>query len=333
MIQHDLLALPAGERNILQLISVRLLCAVGDAHKYEECKAVVKCSGQLFTAKGRTIMQMGWKIPELTFRGAAGLGTGERGDKEVVIPALTKGQVLSPVVADIKEGKTSPPKHFTEDTLLSAMENAGADEAPEDAERKGLGTPATRAGIIEKLVRAGFILRKGDKKTQHLFPTDKAKSLIAVLPDTVRSASMTAEWEHRLKQIERGHADGEAFIGDIQNMVRELVKTSHPVSNADSLFPSDKECIGICPRCGAPVTESSKGFFCENRACKFGIWRDNRFFTGKGQKVTAKIVAPLLKEGFVRMTDLRSAKTGKTYAAAIYLDVSEDGAPQFRLEF
>ncbi len=171
MIQQELQALPSGERSILQLIAVRLLCAVGDTHKYQECKVIVRCGDQPFTAKGRTITQMGWKIPELTFRGAMGLGVGEQGEKEVTIPKLTKGQILAPVMADIKEGKTSPPRHFTEDTLLSAMENAGVDESPEDAERKGLGTPATRAGILEKLVKAGFLIRKGDRKTQHLLPS------------------------------------------------------------------------------------------------------------------------------------------------------------------
>jgi len=333
MIQQELQALPIGEQSILQLLSVRLLCAVGDAHKYQECRVIVRCSDQPFTARGRTITQMGWKIPELTFRGAMGLGVGEQGEKEVTIPKLAKGQILSPVMADIKEGITSPPIHFTEDTLLSAMENAGADEAPEDAERKGLGTPATRAGILEKLVKAGFLIRKGDRKTQHLFPTDKAKALIAVLPESIRSASTTAEWEHRLQQIERGHADGEEFIGDIQDMVRELIRTTSPAADAPNLFRSDRESVGVCPRCGAPVTEAPKGFFCGNRACRFAVWKDNRFFTDKGQKVTAKIIAPLLKEGSVRLTNLKSPKTGKTYDATVFLDASGEGTPRFRLEF
>lgn len=236
-------------------------------------------------------------------------------------------------MADIKEGMTSPPRHFTEDTLLSAMENAGTDEAPEDAERKGLGTPATRAGILEKLVKAGFLIRKGDRKTQHLLPTGKAKALISVLPETIRSASMTAEWEHRLQQIERGHADSEEFIGDIQDMVRELIRTTSTAADAPKLFRSDRESVGVCPRCGAPVTEASKGFFCENRACKFGIWKDNRFFTDKGLKVTAKIITPLLKDGFLHLTNLKSAKTGKPYDTTVFMDASGEGAPRLRLDF
>ncbi len=330
MAEHDLQTLPSGERSILQLICVRLLCAVGDVHKYEECKAVVKCCDYVFTAKSRTTTQMGWKIPEMTFRGAARLGTGE---KDISLPVLAKGQVLSPIMASVKEGKTSPPKSFTEDTLLSAMENAGADDASEDAERKGLGTPATRAGIIEKLVKAGFITRHGEGKTQHLLPTDKAKALISVLPETIRSASMTAEWEHRLKQIERGNEAGEKFIGDIEHMVRELVKNCRLAENAADVFPSDRERIGTCPRCGASVSETGKGFFCENRVCRFGIWKDNRFFSSKGQKVTAKIVAPLLKEGFVQLTDLHSVKSGKCYTATVFLDDSAEDMPRFRLEF
>jgi len=333
MIQQELQALPSGERSILQLIAVRLLCAVGDAHKYEECRIVVRCGDQPFAAKGRTTTQMGWKIPELTFRGAMGLGIGEQGEKEVTIPKLTMGQIIAPVMADIMEGKTSPPRHFTEDTLLSAMENAGADEAPEDAERKGLGTPATRAGILEKLVKSGFLIRKGDRKTQYLLPTDKAKVLISVLPESIRSASTTAEWEHRLQQIERGHADGEEFTGDIQDMVRELIRTTKPAADMPNLFRSDRESVGVCPRCGTPVTESPKGYFCENRACRFGIWKDNRFFTDKGQKVTAKIITPLLKEGSVRLTNLKSPKTGNTYDATVFLDASGEGTPRFRLEF
>ena len=333
MIQQELLALPSGERSILQLIAVRLLCAVGDAHKYEECRVIVRCSDQPFTARGRTITQMGWKIPELTFRGAMGLGVGEQGEKEVTIPKLAKGQILSPVMADIKEGITSPPKHFTEDTLLSAMENAGVDEAPEDAERKGLGTPATRAGILEKLVKSGFLIRKGDRKTQHLLSTDKAKALIAVLPESIRSASMTAEWEHRLLEIERGHANGEEFTGDIQDMVRELIRTTRPAADISSLFRSNRESVGVCPRCGSPIIEAPKGFFCENRACRFAVWKDNRFFMDKGQKVTAKIIASLLKEGSVRLTNLKSPKTGKSYDATVFMDGSGEGAPRFRLEF
>ena len=231
----------------------------------------------------------------------------------------------------VKDEKTTPPKHYTEDTLLAAMETAGAADAPEDAERKGLGTPATRAGTLEKLISAGFVERRGDKKAQHLMATGKGHALISIVPQQIQSPLMTAQWEHRLKEIERGEADADAFISDIVAMLHELVRESQ--QEKPTSFTSEQSVIGICPRCGAAVKENGKGFFCENKACGFAIFKNNQFFVQKGTTPNTKMVASLLKEGFVRMTGLHSAKNGKTYNATVYLEDGGTGYPRFRMQF
>jgi DNA topoisomerase-3 len=199
------------------------------------------------------------------------------------------------------------------------MENAGAEDAPEDAERKGLGTPATRAGIIEKLVKSGF----AERKQKSLIPTKKGTDLIAVLPDAVKSPLLTAEWEHRLKEIERGQLDAAGFMEGIAELTRGLVK-DHAAANPEyaGLFaaPASGEVAGVCPRCGKPVRESKKAFSCEDRACGFILWKDNMFLAAKKKALDKKTVAALLKEGRVFMSGLYSEKTGKTYDAFILLE-------------
>ncbi len=330
---YDLMALPQGERDILTMIVVRLVSALGDAHIYEETTVELMCEGYVFTAKGKTVSQMGWQIPQATFRGSLGARGAFEKEREFPIPQLTKGQELGPVLTSVKEGKTSPPKHYTEDTLLAAMETAGAQEAPEDAERKGLGTPATRAGILEKLISTGFIERKGDKKTKHLIATPKGNALIAVVPELIQSPSMTAEWEHRLKMIEHGEADRVSFMTDIRQMVSDLVANAVRVQDAEGVFPSEHKSVGVCPRCGAPVIETPKGFFCENRCCRFGIWKDNKFFIMKGHAVTAELVSLLLADGSVFLRGLQSSRSDRLYDATIYLDDRGEGTPRFRIEF
>ena len=333
MMEHDLLSLPAGERDVLQLISVRLLCAVGETHVYDETTVTLECEGVTFKAKGKTVVHMGWKIPEATFLGSIGDRIRkESSEREYPIPELEIGQTLSPVMTKIKEGKTSPPKPFTEDTLLSAMETAGAENMPEDAERKGLGTPATRAEIVEKLISTGYVVRKGDKRTKYLSPTTKGTALITVLPEQLQSPLLTAEWEQQLKRIEYGEVDPKEFMQEIREMLIALVKTARPVSGADTLFPSERKNLGACPLCGVAVTEKGKGFFCENQTCRFGIWKDNRFFADKGVQLTPDMVSALLKQGRVQMKGLRSQKTGKVYDAAIVMEM-KDGQPRFRLDF
>ena len=330
--ETDLSALPAGELALLQLISARLLCAVGQPHAYAETSVVVECAGQEFKAKGRAILNPGWR--ELDGHYKDTLKNKPDPEKEAkALPILSEGDTLSVVTAAVKEGKTSPPAHFTEDTLLSAMETAGAGEMPEDAERKGLGTPATRAGILEKLIKVGFVERKKVKKATHLMPTHEGVALITVLPDQIQSPSMTAEWEHRLKEIERGGAEPDAFLSEISAMLTELTGRYEAVKDAAALFPSDKESLGKCPRCGASVVEISKGFVCENRDCGFAIWKENKFFTAKRKKPTKALVTELLSTGRARLTGCYSEKTGKIYDATVVLNDTGGKYVGFKLEF
>ena len=315
----DVSALPAGEREILRLVSRQLLCAVGSPHQYAETAVMLDCAGYGFAAKGKTILVPGWKAY-----------LQEQADRP--LPELMEGQNISVASSSVKEGKTSPPKHYTEDTILSAMETAGAKDMPDDAERKGLGTPATRAAILEKLVTTGFVERKKAKKTVNLIPSQVGVSLVTVLPEQLQSPLLTAEWENRLKQVERGELEPDAFMNGISSMLRELIKTYTPVKGAEVLFPSGREAVGKCPRCGGNVAEGKKGFFCENDGCRFGLWKDNRFFAAKKKALTKAVAAALLKDGRVRLTGCYSEKTGKTYDATVILEDTGEHV-NFRLEF
>lgn len=331
MTREALAQLPMGERSILTLLAVRLLAATGEPCETDEVTVTLDCEGHDFTAKGSTVRQMGYRMFEETFRGS--LGSRERKEQEYPIPPLEIGQTVGPVVATIREGQTTPPKRYTEDTLLAAMETAGAKDAPEDAERKGLGTPATRAGTLEKLVDVGFVVRKGEQKAKSLYPTEKAAALIAVLPENLRSPMMTAQWEQRLKRIEHGQEEAAGFMDDIVRMVTELVQSAQPVPDAQKLFPSDRPSVGTCPCCGAVVTETAKGFFCESRICRFGIWKDNRFFAQIGQSVNKGVVEALIRDGAAKLKGLRSKKTGRRYDATLKMMCGEQGVPRFQLEF
>ena len=331
MTREALAQLPMGERSILTLLAVRLLAATGESCETDEVTVTLDCEGHDFTAKGSTVRQMGYRVFEETFRGS--LGSRERKEQEYPIPPLEIGQTVGPVVATIREGQTTPPKRYTEDTLLAAMETAGAKDAPEDAERKGLGTPATRAGTLEKLVDVGFVVRKGEQKAKSLYPTEKAAALIAVLPENLRSPMMTAQWEQRLKRIEHGQEEAAGFMDDIVRMVTELVQSAQPVPDAQKLFPSDRPSVGTCPCCGAAVTETAKGFFCESRICRFGIWKDNRFFAQIGQSVNKGVVEALIRDGAAKLKGLRSKKTGRRYDATLKMMCGEQGVPRFQMEF
>ncbi len=329
----DLSGLPVGEKAVLKLVALRLLCAVGQPCTYAETTVAVECAGAEFTAKGRTVKNSGWRVLDTAYR--ANLESTSEPDKEnesKELPELTEGQRLPLLDADVKEGKTSPPKHFTEDTLLSAMETAGKDDMPEDAERKGLGTPATRAGILEKLVSAGFLERKKSKKTVQLMPSHDAVSLITVLPEQLQSPLLTAEWEYRLGEIERGELTPENFIADISAMLRELVGTYQVVKGTEYLFSTPREVVGRCPRCGGEVAEMQKGFFCQNETCKFAIWKNSKWWAVKKKQPTKALVTALLKSGSARLTGCYSEKTGKTYDATVVLE--DDGQyVGFKLEF
>ena len=331
----DLSELPSGERDVLTLLAVRLLCATTQANRFEAVTAILDCQGYTFTAKGKTILQSGWKEVERIHRMSIRQSETEHKENEAVaLPVLQEGQTFEAVSASLREGKTSPPKHYTEDTLLSAMETAGAEDMPEDAERKGLGTPATRAATLEKLVSAGFVQRK----KKQLIPTEKGRNLIAVLPDNIKSPILTAEWESMLKQVEHGELSATSFMDQIADMSRTLVKEhTAPEKCFADLFPSSREtaheAVGVCPRCGAPVYEGKKGFFCNNRECCFALWKDNRFFSSKKKSITKSVAAALLKEGRISMSGLYSEKTGKTYDAEVILDDTGGKYVNFKLEF
>ena len=329
----DLSGLPVGERTVLELVALRLLCAVTQPYTYAETSVTVECAGAAFTAKGRTVKHPGWRALDAAYR--ANLKNAPEPDKEAEskeLPELTEGQSLPLTDAAVKEGKTSPPKHFTEDTLLSAMETAGKEDMPEDAERKGLGTPATRAGILEKLVSAGFLERKKSKKTVQLMPSHDAVSLITVLPEQMQSPLLTAEWEYRLGEIERGELSPEDFMAGISAMLRDLVGTYQVIKGTEYLFSPPREVVGRCPRCGGEVAEMQKGFFCQNEACRFAIWKNNKWWAAKKKQPTKVVVAALLKDGRARLTGCYSEKTGKTYDATVVLE--DDGQyVSFRLEF
>ena len=325
MLQTDLDALPKGERNILKLIIARTLMAVSKPFRYLETLLTTECAGEEFTAKGKEILEEGWKAVERKVLA----DVLNRKKEFTALPPVEESE-CGILHAELKEGQTSPPKHYTEDTLLHSMETASAESMPEDAERQGIGTPATRAATIEKLVQKGFLERKGDKKTKVLLPTDKGKALITVMPEEIQSADMTADWETKLLRVERGEMEPETFMTEINDMISSLVNTTEAVKGASALMKN--KVIGICPNCGKSVVEREKGYFCENRECRFVLWKDNAFFKRLGKQMNAHVADKLLRDGRVRLKDCRSAK-GKTYNATVLLTTEADGRSKFSLEF
>lgn len=325
--------LPSGEQKVLSLISCRFLVGMSEPCVVNETELEFDSCGVIFKAKAKQIVKKGWRDIQEWFFVAKKEETGES-DAGRILDNLTffeEGKTLPVREPEIKEGKTSPKKHFTEDTLLSAMEHAGAEEMPEDAEHKGIGTPATRAGTIEKLVRIGFVERKGDKKTKYLIPTHKGTALITVMPEEIQSASMTADWEEKLVDIEKKKFSADEFIREISAMITELVQTYKVIEGAEVLMHPVNEVIGVCPCCSKNVVEKSKGFFCESG--DFALWKNNRFFDSLSKKVTKQVAEKLIKDGKVKMKGCRSVKTGKTYDCIVRMMVDEMKRPQFSLEF
>ena len=318
MVQADFSALPAGELSVLRLIATRLLCAMGEPHRCAETVLTTICAGEEFTAKGKVVLDEGWK------------GIERKMLEPAALPDVQEQSECGISGAELKEGQTSPPKHFTEDTLLHSMETASADSMPEDAERQGIGTPATRAAIIEKLVAKGFLERKGDKKTKVLLPTDKGKALITVMPEQIQSADMTADWEAKLLRIERGEMEPEIFMMEINTMITALVENTEAAKGADVLMKN--KMIGVCPNCGANVVEHEKGWFCESNPCRFVLWKDNAFFKRLGKRMDAHVADKLLRDGRIRLKDCKSTK-GKVYNATVLLSTEADGRSKFSLEF
>ena len=330
MAKADLSSLPAGEASILRLIAARLLAAVDEPYRYAETTVQMECAGKVFTTKGKTVLTDGWKAAE-----RAVLGDVAQKDKEEleILPEVQEQAALSIFSAELKEGKTTPPKHYTEDTLLSAMESAGKENMPEDAERRGIGTPATRAAIIEKLVQKGFLTREGSGKTKILIPTEKGRALIAAMPEQLKSPAMTADWETKLTQMEQGVYSPENFMEEIESMMKHLVNQYANTPNAPAKAAPGASVVGVCPHCGADVAEREKGWFCSNRECRFVLWKDNAFFKRLGKHLTRQLVDKLLRDGRARLKDCKSQRTGKTYNASVLMATEADGRVMFSLEF
>ena len=311
--KQGFIGLAESECKLMNLVCSKLLCAVAAPHEYETVTAVFSCSGNEFTAKGKTVLVPGWKEIDQRFRSTLKADT----EEEVLnaLPELTEGQSFS-VMANVSEHFTSPPKAYTEDTLLSAMERAGTEDMPEEVERKGLGTPATRAAILEKLVQMGFVQRKG----KQLIPTKDGINLAVVLPESLTSPALTAEWENRLIEIAKGKADPDEFMAEIEAQVRQLVKTYSCISaDKQNLFQSERLIIGKCPRCGENIYEGKKNFYCSNKECGFTMWKNDSFFEERNTAFTPKIAAALLKSGKATVKKLYSPKTGKTYDGTVLL--------------
>ena len=341
----DLSSLPAGEASILRLIVARLLAAVGEPYRYAETTVQFECAGQTFTSKGRTVLDEGWKAVERAVFG----DTAEKVEENLDVLTEAQDKKTLPIMdAQLKEGRTTPPKHFTEDTLLAAMESAGAEtkvncpngaregglgRMPEEAERRGIGTPATRAATIEKLVQKGFLSREGGGKTKHLIPTEKGRCLIAAMPEQLKSPAMTAAWEKKLLEIERNNYTPEQFMEEIESMMKSLVNQYANTPSAPAKATPGASVIGTCPHCGSEVAEREKGFFCASRECRFVIWKDNAFFARLGKRPTRQVVDKLLRDGRARLKDCKSQRTGKTYNASVLMTTEADGRAKFSLEF
>lgn len=326
----DLSVLPSGEKEVLKLIATRLAVAVSVPCRYSETVVEAECADSKFKAKGRQTIEVGWK--QISTQKIDASDDSEKDDCSIS-SEIMEGQMIPVMEAICKEGKTKPKAYFTEDTLLSAMERAGADETPDVVERKGLGTPATRAGVIEKLVRIGFIERKGDKKTKYLIPTQKGTALIAVIPEVIQSPSMTAEWEQKLLQIEKGEYESEQFFAEIKELIATLISTYQIISDAEVLMHPLSEAIGKCPCCGGDVVDKTKGFFCNNKECGFALWKSNRFFDSLSKSLNRQVAEKLLSDGKAKLKKCRSVKTGKTYDTTIIMKVDIQGSVTFNVDF
>ena len=316
----DISTLPIGEQTILKLAATGLLRGICPEYRYAETAVTAQCAGHTFRASGKEILEPGWTA------------FSSRSRESSVLPALAEGQTLPVSCVTLKGGKTTPPKYYTEDTLLAAMENAGIQDMPEDAERKGIGTPATRSGILEKLISDRFVERRKSKKVSYLRPTELGIALITVLPEQLQSPLLTAEWEHRLKLVENGSLTDSDFTQGIAEMLTEMVCEYQPYPGSETLFPEKEDVVGKCPRCGTNVEERKRGFFCQNPNCRFVLWKNSRFFEVKKKKLDKATAAALLKFGQVPLKGCYSEKTGKTYdATAIMVDKGDK--VDYKLEF
>ena len=322
----ELSMLPESERNILFLAGARLLMACATSHIYETVTAVFSCENHTFTAKGKTVLSSGWKEIETLFLMSLKEKQAKEDEKE--LPAFCEGESFEGFSIKVTEHDTLPPKAYTESTLLSSMERAGNKETTEDAERKGLGTPATRASIIEKIIKAGFVIRKG----KQLIPTKDGINLISVLPKTLTSPLLTAEWENELSRIAKGEADADSFMEKIEALTKDLIENADAEKAKAELFKEEKTVIGLCPRCQSPVYEGKKNYYCSNRDCRFSMWKNDRFFEDRKITFTPKIASALLKDKKVKVKSIYSHKTGKTYDGNVVLCDTKDKYVNYRIE-
>ena len=322
----ELSLLPESERNILFLAGARLLMASASSHVYETVTATFSCEDHTFTAKGKTVLSSGWKEIEALF--LMNLKEKQTKENEKELPVFCDGESFDSFPIKVTEHDTLPPKAYTESMLLSSMERAGNKEITEDAERKGLGTPATRASIIEKIINAGFVTRK----EKQLIPTKDGMNLISVLPETLTSPLLTAEWENELSRIAKGEADADSFMKKIEALTKELIKNADAEKVKAELFKQEKNVIGLCPRCKSPVYEGKKNYYCSNRDCLFSMWKNDRFFEDRKITFTPKITVALLKDKTVKVKNIYSHKTGKTYDGNVVLCDTGDKYVNYHIE-
>ena len=319
---------PNGEKNILFLIACRLLCAVSAPYIYDTVTAEIGCSGFSFTAKGRTVISEGFKAIEKVFRQKQKCKDESEDNAEEPALALSEEQTITGVSSDVCENYTQPPKHFTEDTLLSAMERAGTEDITEEVERSGLGTPATRAGIIEKLTKSGFVSR--DKR--NLLVSAGGSDLISFMPEIIKSAKLTADWENKLSLMAQGKFTEQQFMADIERLVCDIIAQARTEYDESKVAAFSGEAFGTCPRCGRNILKTPKAYSCESKACGFAIWKNNKFFENARKELTDDMVKKMLSKGKVAVSGLYSQKSGKTYDAVISLDDTGKYV-NFKLEF
>ena len=329
-VEKGIMDLPVDKKNLMILIGQQVLQAVGEDYLYEQTDVTVNCQKNEFTARGKTAVQMGFKDVEKAFRSHCVKTEKEDSDRQLEIPyGYQKGMQLFSVKAETSIHYTSPPKSFNEDTLLAAMETAGNKEFDENTEKKGLGTPATRASTIEKLVASGYAQRKG----KQIIPTAEGRELIRVMPENLKSAGLTAEWENRLLLMERGELNGEQFMDDIVAMLEEILNGCRKIPEEErNRFQTAKELIGKCPVCGSDIFDGKRNFYCSNRQCDFALWKDNRFLEGMEKKLDKKMAKELLDKACTHIKGLYSKKKDSKFDADLLMTL-ENGKPKFHLEF
>ena len=329
-VKKGIVDLPVDKKNLMILIGQQVIQAVGEDYLYEQTDVTVNCQKNEFTARGKTAVQMGFKDVEKAFCSHCVKTEKEDSDRQLEIPyGYQKGMQIFNVKAETSIHYTSPPKSFNEDTLLAAMETAGNKEFDEKTEKKGLGTPATRASTIEKLVASGYAQRKG----KQIIPTAEGRELIRVMPENLKSAGLTAEWENRLLLMERGELNGEQFMDDIVTMLEEILNGCRKIPEEErNRFQTAKELIGKCPVCGSDIFEGKRNFYCSNRQCDFALWKDNRFLEGMEKKLDKKMAKELLDKACTHVKGLYSKKKDARFDADLLMTL-ENGKPKFHLEF